>query len=36
MLGIGYLFTGDYFKGGYSDVQVDDDFIILNKLTLTF
>jgi len=36
MLGVGYLFTGDYFKGGDSDVQLDDDFIILNKLTLNF
>ena len=41
MLGAGYLFTGDYFKGkdnnqraGNADVQ--DDFILLNKLTLSF
>jgi len=36
MLGAGYLFTGDYFKGKNSDAQLDDDFIILNKLTLSF
>ncbi|KUG23050.1 hypothetical protein ASZ90_007159 [hydrocarbon metagenome] len=39
MLGIGYLFTGDNFKGkdrageGY---KIQDDFIVINKLTLTF
>jgi len=39
MLGVGYLFTGDYFKGfdragqGYT---VDNDFILINKLTLSF
>jgi hypothetical protein len=39
MLGVGYLFTGDYFKGhddageGY---KVNDDFILINKLTLNF
>jgi hypothetical protein len=48
MLGIGYLFTGDYFKGtengkiGHFPDQtglpnkIDDDFIIMNKLTLSF
>jgi hypothetical protein len=40
MLGGGYLFTGDYFKGlntafaGGS--KVTDDFILINKLTLSF
>jgi len=39
MLGGGYLFTGDYFKGfdragqGY---KVQDDFMLINKLTLSF
>ena len=39
MLGFGYLFTGDYFKGldisgeGY---QVQDDYLLINKLTLSF
>jgi hypothetical protein len=42
MLGVGYLFTGDYFKGqgvlsgGFGDAKVCDDFIVLNKLTLNF
>ena len=38
MLGVGYLFTGDYFKGHDDDSnnEVSDDFIIINKLTLTF
>ena len=38
MLGIGYLFTGDLFKGrsAFTDTTVDDDYILINKLTLTF
>ena len=39
MLGGGYLFTGNYFKGhDYSDqgYKVNDDFILINKLTLSF
>ena len=41
MLGIGYLFTGDYFKGAehppdHSPFEVQNDFIVINKLTLTF
>jgi hypothetical protein len=37
MLGIGYLFTGDYFKGhDHSGYKVNDDFTVMNKLTLTF
>ena len=42
MLGAGYLFTGDYFKGTnqfqerFGAAQVNDDFIIINKLTLSF
>lgn len=38
MLGVGYLFTGDYFKGkdtGSSN-KVNDDYLLMNKLTLTF
>jgi hypothetical protein len=38
MLGFGYLFTGDYYKGinanGTNDVK--DDYILINKLTLSF
>jgi hypothetical protein len=37
MLGAGYLFTGDYFKGYDTGAnKVCDDFILMNKLTLTF
>jgi hypothetical protein len=39
MLGFGYLFTGDLFKGHDFDINpadIQDDFILINKLTLTF
>jgi hypothetical protein len=36
MLGLGYLWTGDYFKGTNSANLVQDDFLVTNKLTLTF
>jgi hypothetical protein len=37
MLGVGYLFTGDYFKGNdQAGSEVYDDFLVINKLTLTF
>lgn len=38
MLGIGYLFTGDYYKGinAGGTNEVVDDFMLINKLTLTF
>jgi len=40
MLGGGYFFTGDYFKGLNTafagGAKVTDDFIIINKLTLSF
>ncbi|PKN06584.1 MAG: hypothetical protein CVU72_03720 [Deltaproteobacteria bacterium HGW-Deltaproteobacteria-7] len=39
MLGAGYLFTGDYFKGTdspNSGLKTVDDFMIINKLTLSF
>jgi hypothetical protein len=36
MLGFGYLFTGDYFKGKDGNNKVDDDYILMNKLTLNF
>lgn len=39
MLGAGYLFTGDIFKGcdheGYAH-EITDDYMLINKLTLTF
>jgi len=39
MLGAGYLFTGDLFRGrnlAGEDYKVCDDFTIINKLTLSF
>jgi len=36
MLGIGYLITGDYFKGTDSNNKVVNDYLVINKLTLTF
>jgi len=39
MLGVGYLWTGDYFKGSaatYSGNKIQDDYLVINKLTLTF
>ena len=38
MLGIGYLFTGDYFKGinAGGTNEVVDDYMLINKLTLSF
>lgn len=36
MLGAGYLFTGDYYKGASADNEVKDNFMVINKLTLTF
>ncbi len=36
MLGVGYLFTGDYFKGNDPTTDVEDNYIVVNKLTLTF
>lgn len=35
MLGAGYLFTGDYYKGA-TNGNIGDDFMVINKLTLTF
>ena len=36
MLGFGYLFTGDYFKGFDPTTEVRDNYLLINKLTLTF
>jgi hypothetical protein len=39
MLGAGYLFTGDYYKGYepyYSESKIVDDYMLINKLTLSF
>jgi hypothetical protein len=36
MAGFGYLFTGDYFKGYDPTTEVRDNYMLINKLTLTF
>jgi hypothetical protein len=36
MLGVGYLFTGDYYKGTGVNNKVTDDYMLINKLTLSF
>jgi hypothetical protein len=36
MVGAGYLFTGDAFKGANAAAKVDDDYILMNKLSLSF
>jgi len=36
MLGVGYLITGDYYEGSAAGQDTQDNFIVLNKLTLTF
>jgi hypothetical protein len=36
MLGAGYLFTGKYYKGTSDLNNVQDDYLLINKLTLTF
>ena len=36
MLGVGYLFTGDYYKGTSDANAIQNDYMLINKLTLTF
>ncbi len=36
MLGVGYLFAGEYFKGNALNSTVRDDFLVINRLTLRF
>ena len=36
MLGVGYFFTGDYFKGNLNTQDIRNDYLLINKLTLTF
>jgi hypothetical protein len=36
MVGFGYWFVGDYFKGYTTGNEVQNDYLIINKLTLTF
>jgi hypothetical protein len=36
MLGAGYMFTGKYYKGTAETNDVNNNYIVMNKLTLTF
>ncbi len=36
MIGFGYLWTGDWFKGPTGAVQVEDNYLLMHQLTLTF
>jgi hypothetical protein len=36
VLGGGYLFTGKYFKGTLDSNEVRNEYLVINKLTLTF
>jgi hypothetical protein len=36
MVGMGYLWTGDYFKGSSSTTQIDNNYLLINQLTLSF
>ncbi|HCS77218.1 MAG TPA: hypothetical protein DHO02_09335 [Syntrophaceae bacterium] len=36
MVGAGYLFTGKYYKANLDANELNDDFLVINKLTLTF
>jgi hypothetical protein len=36
MIGAGYLWTGDYFKGSNANTKVENNYILLNQLTLNF
>jgi len=36
MVGFGYLWAGDFFKGSNANVAIDNDYLLTHKLTLTF
>jgi len=36
MVGAGYLWTGDYFKGASATAKLSNNYLLINKLTLTF
>ncbi len=36
MVGAGYLWTGDYFKGANQAGQIGNNYLLLNKLSLSF
>jgi hypothetical protein len=36
MVGAGYLMAGDYFKGASSSNKIDNDYLLMNRLSLSF
>jgi len=36
MIGAGYLFVGDYWKGASKNAQIDNNYLLIHKLTLSF
>ena len=36
MVGAGYLFTGNYFKGTSENNRIDNNYMLIHKLTLSF
>jgi hypothetical protein len=36
MIGGGYLAAGDYFKGATASKQIDANYMLIHKLTLSF
>jgi hypothetical protein len=36
MIGAGYWWVGDYFKGTSATNKIDDTYLLMHKLTLTF
>ncbi|MDD5724289.1 MAG: hypothetical protein PHY29_11215 [Syntrophales bacterium] len=36
MVGFGYFWAGDWYKGSSAAATVDDDYVLMNKLTLSF
>ena len=36
MVGAGYLWTGDYFKGASATKNIGNDYLLMNNLTVTF
>jgi predicted porin len=36
MVGAGYLWTGDFFKFGVPAAKIDDDYMLMNRLNLSF
>ena len=35
-VGFGYFWTGDYFKGGAPATNIEDNYLLMNQLTLSF